>query len=153
MLSERGFALEIGYVCEIVSTVRVSPLPGMPPHVCGVYDLRGQLLPAFDLSALLDGTPRNGLVNDWAIVCGQAHPEFLILSDAAPEILTLPLEDIHPAEPGAGDKAWQCATTGAGTVILDGRRLLEDRQLFLEDNQITADEAERTGTDASPVRE
>ncbi|WP_324764820.1 chemotaxis protein CheW (plasmid) [Sinorhizobium meliloti] len=153
MLSQRQFALEVSYVCEIVSMIRLSPVPGMPLHVCGVYDLRGQLLPAFDLSALLDLAPRNGPANDWAIVCGQAQPEFLILSDAAPEILSLPLEDIRPAEPDPGDKAWHCATTEAGTFILDGRRLLEDRHLFLEDNQIMAGEAERKGTDASPVCE
>ncbi len=31
VLADRQFALEIRYVCEIVSRARVSPLPGMPP--------------------------------------------------------------------------------------------------------------------------
>ncbi|WFU50347.1 chemotaxis protein CheW [Sinorhizobium terangae] len=140
MLADREFALEIRYVCEIVSKPRVSPLPGMPPHAYGIYDLRGQLLPVFDLCGLLDLPRRAGAANDWAIVCGQTHPEFLILSDAAPAILMLPSEKIGTATAGPGDKAWYRGTTQAGTVIVDGYILLNDRQFFLEDVQIIADD-------------
>ncbi|RVM30460.1 chemotaxis protein CheW, partial [Sinorhizobium meliloti] len=80
VLADRHFALEIRYVCEIVSRARVSPLPGMPPHACGVYDLRGQLLPVFDLRGPLDLPQEARIADDWAIVCGQERPEFLILS-------------------------------------------------------------------------
>ncbi|WP_027992310.1 chemotaxis protein CheW [Sinorhizobium meliloti] len=153
VLADRQFALEIRYVCEIVSRARVSPLPGMPPHACGVYDLRGQLLPVFDLRGTLDLPQEARIADDWAIVCGQERPEFLILSEAAPEISTLPLEEIRAAEPAPG-KAWHWATTKIGAVILDGRRLLDDRRFFLEDEQITAsDETERTEFHESPTSE
>ncbi|MDW9678030.1 chemotaxis protein CheW [Sinorhizobium meliloti] len=153
VLADRQFALEIRYVCEIVSRVRVSPLPGMPAHACGVYDLRGQLLPVFDLRGTLDLPQEARIADDWAIVCGQERPEFLILSEAAPEISTLPLEEIRAAEPAPG-KAWHWATTKIGAVILDGRRLLDDRRFFLEDEQITAsDETERTEFHESPTSE
>jgi len=154
MLSDRRFALEIRYVCEIVSKARVSPLPGMPSHACGVYDLRGQLLPVFDLCGLLDLPQGAGAASDWAIVCGQAQPEFLILSETAPEIVVLPLEEIGAAEPGQGDKAWHCATTETGTAVLDGHLLLNDPQFFLDDEQIIAsDETERTDIHESPISE
>ncbi|PDT82406.1 chemotaxis protein CheW [Sinorhizobium sp. BJ1] len=153
-LSDRQFALEILYICEIVSKPRVSPLPGMPSHACGVYDLRGQLLPVFDLCGLFDLPRPAATANEWAIVCGQAHPEFLILSTAAPEIVTLRLEKIRAAEPGTGDKALHCATTETGTAILDGHVLLNDRQFFLEDEQIIASgETERTKIHESPTNE
>ncbi len=95
MLADRRFALEIRYVCEIVSKARISPLPGMPAHACGVYDLRGQLLPAFDLLGPLDLPRRAGVDDNWAIVCGQEQPEFLILSEAAPR---------NPHAPLGGDR-------------------------------------------------
>ncbi|MBP1886660.1 purine-binding chemotaxis protein CheW [Ensifer mexicanus] len=154
MLSDREFALEIRYVCEIVSKARVSPLPGMPPHACGVYDLRGHLLPVFDLCGLLELTRRAGAVNGWAIVCGRTQPEFLILSEAAPAILMLPPEKIGTAMPGPGNKAWYRGRTQAGTVILDGHILLNDRQFFLEDEQtIASDQAERTDIHESSTSE
>ncbi|MCZ4094259.1 chemotaxis protein CheW [Sinorhizobium psoraleae] len=152
MLSNRRLALEIRYVCEIVSKARVSPLPGMPPHVCGVYDLRGHLLPVFDLCGLLDLPRGTRTTNNWMIVCGQTQPEFLILSDTAPEVLTLPLEEIGAAEADLGDNAWHCATTKAGAVILDGDLLLNDRQFFLEDERVIAsNETERTEIYEPPI--
>ncbi|OAP34625.1 chemotaxis protein CheW [Sinorhizobium americanum] len=145
MLSDRRFALEIRFVCEIVSKARVSPLPVMPSHACGVYDLRGELLPAFDLSRLFDLPRSAGSASDWAIVCGQAHSEFLILSDSVPEIVALPLEEFAAAERGKGDGSFDCATTDAGIVLLDGHLLLNDRRFFLEDEQMIATgETERT---------
>jgi purine-binding chemotaxis protein CheW len=66
----------------------------------------------------------------------------------------LPLEEIGATEPGTGDKAWHCATTDTGTVILDGHLLLNDRQFFLEDEQIIASgETERTKIHESPTNE
>ncbi|WP_248446712.1 chemotaxis protein CheW [Sinorhizobium meliloti] len=153
VLADRQFALEIRFVCEIVSSARVSPLPGMPPHACGVYDLRGQLLPVFDLRGLLDLPQVVGIANDWAIVCGQERPEFLILCEAAPEIKAVSLKETGAAD-SAPATAWHRATTKAGTVILDGRLLLEDRRFFLDDEQITAsDETERTEFHESPTSE
>ncbi|RVM20329.1 chemotaxis protein CheW, partial [Sinorhizobium meliloti] len=66
---------------------------------------------------------------------------------------TLPLEEIRAAEPAPG-KPWHWAATKIGAVILDGRRLLDDRRFFLEDEQITAsDETERTEFHESPTSE
>ncbi|MDX0521936.1 chemotaxis protein CheW [Sinorhizobium medicae] len=153
MLAERRFALEIRYVCEIVSKARISPLPGMPAHACGVYDLRGQLLPAFNLLGPLDLPRRAGVDDNWAIVCGQEQPEFLILSEAAPEILMLPLEEIGAAEPAPGI-AWQWATMKNGLVIVDGRLLLDDRRFYLDDEQTAvSDETESTEFQDAPIGE
>ncbi|PDT49055.1 MULTISPECIES: chemotaxis protein CheW [Sinorhizobium] len=145
MLSDRRFALEIRYVCEIVSKARVSPLPGMPPHACGVYDLRGELLPVFDLSRLFDLPRSAGSAGEWAIVCGRTHSEFLILSDSVPEIVALPPEEFAAAKPGKSGGSFDCARTEGVIVFLDGHLLLNDRRLVLEDEQIIAtDETERT---------
>jgi purine-binding chemotaxis protein CheW len=83
----------------------------------------------------------------------QERPEFLILSEAAPEIVAVSLEETGAAE-SAPATAWHRATTKAGTVILDGRLLLDDRRFFLDDKQITAsDEMERTEFHESPTSE
>lgn len=153
VLANRQFALEIRYVCEIISKARISPLPGMPARASGVYDLRGQLLPVFDLLGPLDLPRGASVADDWAIVCGQEQPEFLILSDAAPEILTLPLEEIGAAEPAPG-KAWHRGTMKNGMVIVDGSLLLHDRLFYLDDEQTTAsDDTESTELDDAPTGE
>lgn len=52
------FGVPIGDVVEVVWAVAVSPLPGAPPAVLGLIDLRGQLVPVYDLGTRLGRPPR-----------------------------------------------------------------------------------------------
>ncbi|MQW87749.1 chemotaxis protein CheW [Sinorhizobium saheli] len=139
VLSGRRFAIDTRYVCEIVQDARVSPLPGTPAHVVGVHDLRGHLIPVFDLAALLDLRHDISPAADWVIVCGETQPEFLVLADGMPKVARLPRDEIVPAAAGDLGGKWGAATTSDGTIILDGDRLLNDRRFFLEGIQTKAD--------------
>lgn len=148
VLSGRRFAIDIRYICEIVSKPRISPLPSMPGYVFGVHDLRGQLLPVFNLRALLDLQADVTSTADWAIVCGDTQPEFLILAEAVPEVTELPPDEMLPGVPGGNDGYWICASTSDGAVVLDGAVLLNDRRFFLDSEQINA--ADTSGKDELP---
>jgi chemotaxis signal transduction protein len=52
------YALPVDSVLEVAEFGQVTPVPGSPPEVLGVRNLRGQVLPVIDLAALL------GLAND-----------------------------------------------------------------------------------------
>lgn len=132
-LSGREFAVEIPFVCEIVSKIRTTPLPGMRSYVKGIHDLRGQLLPVFDLRSLL-GLPDGEVDNsDWALVIGDSQPEFLILSEAVPEVIRLPLAEIRRSIAAANTlQAGTGAVVEPNVQFLDGRLLLSDPRLFLE---------------------
>lgn len=129
-LSGQRFALEIRYVWEILLVQRLSPLPGTPSYLRGIYDLRGQLLPIFDLRGLLglSGAPPSDPA--WAIVCGETHSEFLVLSDDTPEVGEIAAVEIAALR--GVDRPWTRAMTADGTAVLDGALLLSDRQLFLD---------------------
>src|SRR5687767_7975400 len=43
------FAVEIHRVSEVISYCEITPIPGAPPFVEGMIDLRGQLLPVLDI--------------------------------------------------------------------------------------------------------
>lgn len=51
------YAIEGACVREIVGVLSATRLPGAPPHVRGVVNLRGQLLTVVDLVHRLTGTP------------------------------------------------------------------------------------------------
>lgn len=148
VVSGRRFAMDTRYVCEIAQKARISPLPGTPAHVVGVHDLRGHLIPVFDLGALLDLRHAISPTADWAIVCGETQPEFLILTDGMPKVAQLPREEIVPAALGDVGGSWGAAMTTDGTIILDGDLLLNDRQFFPEGTQTTPDGEE--GEDEIP---
>ncbi|HXV29646.1 MAG TPA: chemotaxis protein CheW [Sinorhizobium sp.] len=136
VLSNRRFALDVRYVWEIVSVGRLSPLPGMPPYVRGIHDLRGQLLPVFDLSSLL-GVSLGAPTAAWAMVCGEDQPEFLVLTDETPEVRELVHKGLAPSQDT--DRAFEQAMTGDGIILLDGPLLFNDRRLFLENERPAAD--------------
>jgi chemotaxis signal transduction protein len=47
------FAVEVGYVREVVRLPEIAPLPKAPPLIEGLVDLRGHLIPVLDLARLL----------------------------------------------------------------------------------------------------
>ena len=52
-----SFALPVGQVLEVAELGSLAPVPGAPPSVLGVRNLRGQVLPVIDLATVL-GTAR-----------------------------------------------------------------------------------------------
>jgi purine-binding chemotaxis protein CheW len=55
------YALELLAVREVVVAGRVEPLPGAPPAVLGLFNLRGEVVPVLDTAALLGvGAPPAG---------------------------------------------------------------------------------------------
>lgn len=131
-LSGRKFAIEIPFICEIASKMRTTPVPGVPPYVKGIYDLRGQLLPVFDLRSLLGLPKEEATTPDWALVIGHSQPEFLILSESLPEMIQLPLREVRhniAVVSGAQDETEVAIETSVH--LLDGRSLLSDPLLFI----------------------
>lgn len=47
------YAIESSWVREVVSAPSLIPLPTAPPTVLGVFNLRGEIVPTFDVGALL----------------------------------------------------------------------------------------------------
>ena len=48
------YAVEIAFVRESVQVTRMTPLPGLPPAFHGLANVRGQIIPVFDLRVLFN---------------------------------------------------------------------------------------------------
>jgi purine-binding chemotaxis protein CheW len=89
-VGEEWFALEIGHVREIARLGAISPVPGAGDVVLGVRNLRGQVLPVFDLAALLgvaDGNPSR------IVVAEESGRRAGLAIDAVTDISALPDPD------------------------------------------------------------
>jgi purine-binding chemotaxis protein CheW len=95
-IGDQEYGVKISDVQEIVRMLPIVPAPNVPPCVVGVINLRGKVIPVYDLRE------RFGLEDFPA----PRQPRIMVLSiskrlvgikvDAASEVLTLSQEEIEP---------------------------------------------------------
>jgi purine-binding chemotaxis protein CheW len=65
-----SYALAVEHVLEVAELGEIAPVPGSPPAVLGVRNLRGEVLPVFDLASVfgiaLERPPQRLLVAEHA---------------------------------------------------------------------------------------
>lgn len=80
------YGLDSSAVREIVTVLEATRLPGAPPHVRGVVNLRGQLLTVVDVGHRLTGTPA-------------ASPDgSIVVVSAAERTIGLLVADVHEVQ-------------------------------------------------------
>jgi two-component system chemotaxis response regulator CheV len=55
------FGINVFKIREIIPMPAITAVAGSPPHMMGVVDLRGQVIPVIDLAAVAGCTPKTGL--------------------------------------------------------------------------------------------
>jgi purine-binding chemotaxis protein CheW len=80
------YGLDSRTVREIVAVLEAARLPGAPPHVRGVVNLRGQLLTVVDLGHRLTGT---------ATPAGEGS---IVVITASDRVLGLLVDDVHDVQ-------------------------------------------------------
>lgn len=80
------YGIDSGAVREIVSPLEATRLPGAPPHVRGVVNLRGQLLTVVDLGHRLTGAPT------------ETAEGSIVVITAAERLLGLLVDDVHDVQ-------------------------------------------------------
>lgn len=101
MLGQEMFAMGILAVREILEYAGVTPVPQMPPSICGVINLRGTAVPVLDLARRLEREPSPLSKRTCIIVVevdGGDGPFVIgILVDAVNAVLDIPAAEIEPA--------------------------------------------------------
>jgi purine-binding chemotaxis protein CheW len=94
LLGHESYALPVLKVREIIRMVEITPVPHMPPHVKGVVNLRGKLVPVMDLRIRFDLTARAFTKSTCIVVAqvksgsgGAIHMGFIV--DGVEEVLNL----------------------------------------------------------------
>lgn len=127
-LSGETYAVESGHVSLVMPLSQYTPLPGTPPHVLGIINVRGRVVSVLDLRVLLE-LPMGGLSdkNFLAILHGFGM-EFGVLVDRV-----LGIDQIHRSSLQAEvanlsgiRAAYLLGVTPAQWTVLDGARLLSD---------------------------
>jgi len=80
------YGIDSGAVREIVPLLGATRLPGAPPHVRGVVNLRGQLLTVVDVGHRLTGTPAS------------TSEGSIVVVTAAERLLGVQVDDVHEVQ-------------------------------------------------------
>jgi purine-binding chemotaxis protein CheW len=104
------YAIPVTHVSEIADVGDLTPVPGAPPEVLGVRNLRGQILPVVDLAMLLR-IPRT------------TAPSWLVVAEAGELTAGLAIDEVSGVDqlPDPTDEADSDLLTGA---LLDHDELI-----------------------------
>jgi len=132
-LASETYGLASAFVREVCPLKAYTPLPGVPPFVLGLVNVRGQILSIIDLKKLFNlPDTRLGQLNK-LIVLRHAQMELAIVADDILGARLIELEALQAAPPtvsgiGAG---YLRGVTAERMVILDAEKILNDEQIVV----------------------
>jgi purine-binding chemotaxis protein CheW len=126
-LSGQRFGVSLDAVREVVRAVAITPVPGMPSVVEGIIDVRGEVVPVFDLRARF-GLPARALHPAQHFVIARAGERTVALRVDRAEWM----QKLDDASFTAADRNVPAAKHIVGIARLeDGLVLIHDLDAFL----------------------
>lgn len=134
-LGKERFALETAFVREVYRAGDITPLPGSPPFVVGLTNLRGQVLAVMDLRRFFGMAETQAGKHQQIVVLGRERVEFGIQVDDVYEVANLRLEEIFepPGSVAGAARDYLRGVTQSALSVLDGAALMEDERLFIDE--------------------
>lgn len=123
--------IESRFVFEVLRGAAIAPLPRTPEFLLGVTNIRGELIPVFDLALLL-GSPATPLLPSSALaILGQEKGELAMIVDWVEPVTALSRASVLVEQAAMADRNLIQGITTEGRPLLDGEALLADPRLFL----------------------
>ena len=139
-IGDEEYGVDIMAIREIKGWTDTTELPDSPPHLRGVINLRGAIIPVFDLRARFSGQLTEATPRHVTIVVTVGRRVLGILVDAVADIITVAAGDIQPVpELERGERSRFLS----GLVTVEGRMvaLLDLESMLQSDLEAAADAA------------
>jgi purine-binding chemotaxis protein CheW len=136
--SER-FAFESSQVREVFTAREITPLPGTPPWVAGILNVRGRILSVLHVGILLGAEAEHDAATNCLLILRgdeiEGASDVALLTGALEGISLLPANALEPphALAGAPGARYRRGLTSEGITLLDAAPLLGDSQLLVQD--------------------
>lgn len=93
------YAVDLRHVREVFEVDVITPVPGMPPALVGVTNVRGAVIPVMDLRRMLN-LPTAGPAPQYAVIIKHGNHQVGVLVERVPEIRTVKTEQFLPTPSG-----------------------------------------------------
>lgn len=127
-LARERYALETRYVRGVHPLKNLTPLPSTPPFVLGIVNVRGRIVPVFDIRKFFN-LLESGLTDlHRVILVGGNDLEIGLLADMGVGVITIAAQSVQPPPPtftGIGARYLK-GVTAERLVVLDISSILTD---------------------------
>ena len=134
-LANETYAIETAFVREVYPLKELTPLPGTPPFVSGIINVRGQILSVIDIKKFFD-LPEKGLTDlHKVIIVHQGGMELGILADDVFGVRSIFSDEIGPPLfTLTGIRAeYLRGVTKEALIILDAGKMLSDPKIVVHE--------------------
>jgi purine-binding chemotaxis protein CheW len=131
LLAYERYAIESAWVREVYPLKDITPLPGTPPFVLGIINVRGQIVSVVDLKKFFD-LPAKGLTDlNKVMIVRDELMEFGLLADEVRGVRQILRQELQPSLPTlTGIRAeYLKGVTADRLVVLDIAKLLADPKM------------------------
>lgn len=137
LLAGETYAIESRFVREVLHMPALTPLPGTPPVVSGVTNLRGEILAVMDPGQEL-GCPSVQAAPEWVIVLGLNSIEMGVVSDAVLEVVAVRTDSVLAPARAAREihPTWIRGVTSDAVIVLEGQAVLDDSLFHIDQPEI-----------------
>ena len=97
-LNEQQYALHLGAVERVVPVVDITPLPKAPESVIGVVNVRGRIIPVFNIRRRFRLPERELDLSDQLIIAHTARRTVALVADSVTGVLELREGDVLTTE-------------------------------------------------------
>lgn len=133
LLAYESYAIESSFVREVWPLKHLAPLPGTPPFVAGIVNVRGRIVSVINLKKFFD-LPEKGLTDlNKVIILRDGRNEFGILADSVlsvGHILRQEMQQTLPTLTGVRAEYIK-GVTSARLIMLDAVKLMSDPKINL----------------------
>lgn len=136
-LANERYGIETRYVQAIIRGTDCTPIPGAPDFLVGVLNLRGEILPIFDLRKFFNVADNTPSELCQILVLGNERSEFGIVADVVRSLAMLRADEVlEPPDtlPSMGRELLR-GVTGDVLILLDGPALLQDSRFFVDQSE------------------
>jgi purine-binding chemotaxis protein CheW len=135
LLAHERYGIESSWVREVYPLKEFTPLPGMPPFILGIINVRGQIISITDIKKFFD-LPEKGITDlNKVIILHSPAMELGILADAVLAVRTVPLAEIQPPPSTFTGVRMEYlrGITRERTIILNAGKVLSDPKLIIQE--------------------
>lgn len=136
-LANERYAIETSHLREVLRFQEFTPLPQVPDFCIGITNLRGQILPLFDLRKFFGVAAQEATEHSRIVVLGGERGDMGLLADAVLEVARLRTDEVlePPGSMAGAAREFVRGVTENALIVLDGGVLLKDPRLVIDQGE------------------